>query len=141
MLHESDIVVHIIEMKPIKSFEEAKRRLAELNNSIADLNAFLVFADDAISKVNTLKGSASGESIPQTTRAPATWGERVIEIFKQAENTPIMQKRVMEMYEKTGWPAPADRSELYRAISGAIAYLHKKKGVLVKTEEGYRLKE
>ena len=34
-------------MKPIKSFEEAKRRLAELSDSIAELNAFITFADDA----------------------------------------------------------------------------------------------
>jgi|ERR1051326_977045 hypothetical protein len=128
-------------MKPIRSFEEAKRRLAELKSCVADLDAFLTFADDAISKVNTLKGSAVGANILQATRAPTTWGERVIELLRQAENRPIMQKQVMELYEKTGWPMPTEDGHLYRAISGAIAYLHKKKGVLVKTEEGYRLKD
>jgi hypothetical protein len=127
-------------MKPIKSFEEAKRRLAELNSSIADLNAFLVFADDAISKVNTLKGSADGASTPQGSPPPTTWAERVIELFKQSENKPIMQKQMMELYERTGWPTPPDQGDLYRAISGAIAYLFKKKGVLEKTDKGYRLK-
>lgn len=112
-----------------------------MQNSIADLEAFLTFADDAISKVNTLKGYANGASVSQTSKAPATWGERVIEIFKQAENKPIMQRQVVDMYGRTGWPMPADPGQLYRALSGAIAYLHKKKGVLIKTADGYQLKE
>src|SRR5437667_12445086 len=128
-------------MKPIKSFSEAKRRLSELKDSISDLDAFLTFADDAISKVNTLKGPSPDGSEPFSIVVPPTWGERVIEIFKQAGSRSLMQKQTMEMYVETGWPAPADRADLYRAISGAIAYLHKKKGVLVKTDEGYRLKE
>ena len=127
-------------MKPIKSFEEAKRRLAELSDSIAELNAFITFADDAISKVNTLKGSAAGTSTPQATRPPATWAERVIELFKQTENKPLKQKQIVELYKITGWPGPTDASELYRAISGAVAYLFKRKGVLEKTDNGYRLK-
>jgi hypothetical protein len=127
-------------MKHIKSFVEAKNALAEVKSAIAELDAFLTFADDAISKVNTLKGSSGGASVAQATRAPATWGERVIELFKQSENKPIMQKQVMELYQQTGWPMPADQADLYRAISGAIAYLFKKKGVLEKTPEGYRLK-
>ena len=137
---QSDAQVQIIGMKPIKSFAEAKRRLTELKDSITELNAFLEFADDAISKVNTLKGSSADASTMQATRAPATWGERMIELFKESENKPIMQKQMMEMYERTGWPMPSDRGDLYRAISGAIAYLFKKKGVLEKTDKGYRLK-
>jgi len=127
-------------MKRIHSFEEAKTRLAELSDSIADLNAFLTFADDAISKVNTLKGYSGGTGVVQATPAPATWGERVIELFRQSENRPIMQKQVMELYQRTGWPIPSEPGGLYRAISGAIAYLYKKKEVLEKTDNGYRLK-
>jgi len=134
-------MIQIIGMKAIKSFAEAKQRLAELNSSIVDLNAFLEFADDAISKVNTLKGSSAGASSTQATHAPTTWGERVIELFNQSENKPIMQKEMMEMYERTGWPRPPDRGDLYRAISGAIAYLFKKKGILEKTDKGYQLKK
>jgi hypothetical protein len=124
------------------SFHEAKQRLSELRNSIAELDAFMTFADDAISKVNTLKGSGKDAVAHQAapSPAPATWGERVIEIFNQSQNKPIMQKQVMELYQQTGWPMPPEPSDLYRAISGAIAYLFKKKGVLEKTDEGYRLK-
>jgi hypothetical protein len=127
-------------MKRIKSFSEAKTMLAEVKSAISELDAFLTFADEAISKVNTLKGSSEIAITPQTTRPPATWGERVIEVFKQSENRPMMQKQVMEMYERTGWPIPPEQGGLYRAISGAIAYLFKKKGVLEKTSDGYYLK-
>lgn len=129
-------------MKPIMSFHEAKQRLSELRNSIAELDTFMTFADDAISKVNTLKGADNDVVVPQAAAlpAPSTWGERVIEIFKQSENKPIMQKQVMELYQRTGWPIPSEPGGLYRAISGAIAYLYKKKEVLEKTDNGYRLK-
>ncbi|SRR5258708_22375653 len=128
-------------MKPIKSFEDAKRRLAEVKDTIIEVDAFLTSAGDTISKVIILKGTDYYPEPSQSALAPATWGERVIEIFRQADKKPLMQKDAAERYSKTGWPGPSDPAELYRAISGAIAYLHKKKGVLEKTDSGYRLKE
>src|SRR5258708_34952637 len=122
-----------IEMKPIKSFADAKQRLAELKNSIVDLDAFLTFADDAISKVNTLKGSTNGANAQPATHAPATWGERVIEIFKQTGNKPLMQKQAVDRYLEIGWPVNGDTADLYRNLSGAIAYLPKKKGGLARS--------
>lgn len=127
-------------MNRIKSFTEAKHKLDELRQGLTELSVFLAFADEAISKVNSLKGSDDGAGAFQLAGPPATWGERVIEIFRQAENKPLMQKEAMKRYERTGWPKPTDPAAFYRAISGAFAYLHKKKGVLEKTDAGYRLK-
>jgi hypothetical protein len=129
-------------MKPITSFDEAKTKLTELQSALSELGAFLKMADEAISKVNSLKGTVNaGPAEPKrAAHPPATWAERVLEILKAANGIALTQKQMVDVYPDMGWPTPSERQDLYRAVSGAVAYLHKKKGILVKTEAGYQLK-
>jgi hypothetical protein len=124
----------------IKSFSEAKAHLKELSDGIEAIREFLELADNAISAVDMLKGVSKSTPIRQDVRVPSSWADRVIAVFKQS-NRPLMQKDAVDAYEVTGWPKPNNRKDLYQAISGAISYLHKKRGILNKTEEGYTLKE
>jgi|SRR6266567_8934570 len=122
----------------IQNFDECKRKVQELSEGLSQIMQFLDLAHSTIKTVNILKGAS-----PVETRSgngiPGTFAERVIQVF-QRSGKPLMQKHAMAVYKEMGWPGPPDK-ELYRAISGAIAYLHKRKGVLVKTEAGYKLKE
>ena len=57
-------------MQAIKSFAEAKRRLDEMKELVADLRQFMDTAESAISAVNTLKGGAETMESPRNN-APA----------------------------------------------------------------------
>jgi hypothetical protein len=128
-------------MKPINSFSEAKRCLAELYESIGAIREFMDKVETTISAVNELKGEKPS-FIPATKQVangvPESWVDRVLHIFNHSPN-PLKQRDVARLYETLGWPKPA-KGDLYQAISGSIAYMHKKKKLLDKTDKGYVLK-
>jgi len=123
----------------IQNFDECKRKVQELSDGLNQIMQFLDSAHATIKAVKILKGAPPAGEMRSGNGIPGTFAEKVIQVFQRA-GKPLMQKHAMALYREMGWPGPPDK-ELYRAISGAIAYLHKRKGVLVKTEAGYKLKE
>lgn len=133
----------------IRNFKEAKETLAEIQQLASAVHEFLDYAGQAISIVESLQqtatparngsGLGSTRGIPVSSGVPESWTDRTLKIFKNA-NAPLKQREVVETYLGLGWPQPENRSELYSSISSAISYLHKKKGLLEKIDEGYRLK-
>ena len=130
-------------MQKIQSFAEAKQRLDEIESAVSDLRHFMDKAYNAIAAVDMLKGghiTVVQKLELEKNGATSSWADRVLDVFRMV-GKPMMQKEAMKQYERTGLPAPEDRKELYRQISGAVAYLANRKGLLVKTPEGYKLKE
>jgi hypothetical protein len=126
----------------IRNFNEAKHRLQELSDSIKDLREFLDAADSAISAVNTLKGGSEPASDPLANNgsAPAAWTDRVWQLYRES-GQPMMPKAALNAYVAKGWEKPDDPRDFYLKISSAVAYLTKRKGVLIKTPEGYAIKK
>ena len=128
----------------ITNFEQAKRRMDELSSGLVELRQFLDFAHSSISAVNLLKGDQDAVNKPEpqvkSNGAGQSWADRVMQVFT-AYKKPMFQKEAMTHFDTLGLPRPADDKAFYRGISGAIAYLTKRKGLLVKTEDGYTLKQ
>lgn len=127
----------------ISNFDQARRRLDELTSAINEIRQFLDVADRTISAVNVLKGTHAANPplvVVRTLSMPKTGIDRVYQIFKEVAK-PMMPKQVLELYEQKDWPRPENRQEFYTMISGCISYLTKRKKVLIKTDEGYGLKD
>ena len=122
----------------IKSFAEAKQIVSDVKGSIAALDEFIGKLERTISAIDTLRGN-NQETVEMSrgNGIPDTWQERVIRIFEDSQK-PLMQRDVVRIYQDRGWPPP-EKGKLYTVISGAIAYLHKKKDILKKSDDGYTL--
>jgi hypothetical protein len=70
--------------------------------------------------------------------APPSIHEGVLIIMKEF-GKPVLPKQVALQYLMRNWPLPK-KGTIYNLISGTVAYLYKRKGVLVKGETGYTLK-
>lgn len=92
----------------------------------------------AVGRLTSQNRTGASSSAPDNG-APPTFTGRVLEVFKMA-GRPLRQKEATEQYRQLGWPEH-DAKDLYGKISGAIAYLHKKKATLEKNTDGtYKLK-
>jgi hypothetical protein len=125
----------------VENFNEARRCLENVKESLAALGQFLVITENTFAAVNRITGRTN--EVPSTAtvpgNVPASWNERVVEIFKMA-GKPIRQKDAVERYRELGWPR-SDSKDLYGKISGSFAYLFHKKGRLDRNEDGtYTLK-
>jgi hypothetical protein len=70
--------------------------------------------------------------------APPSVHEAVLIIMKEI-GKPVLPKQVALRYLMRNWPLPK-KGTIYNLISGTVAYLYKRKGVLVKGQTGYTLK-
>ena len=128
-------------MKPrISSLPQARQRIIELRDSVNDIVDFL----DGLSATLGISGSNEPNDVPHSAtngEVPSSMSERVTKIITDAKK-PLMPKDVVRHYQQLDWPAPdGGRAKLYEAISGTIAYLHNRKGVLKKSAKGYSIKE
>ena len=126
----------------INNFKEAKEALKKLADLAQSVESFIDSMEQRIDAVYALKGNPAQPDLPLQppprvfglpVKAPETWSERVLTIFKAAP-TPLTQKEVVALYEATDWPKDF-ASSLYATISGSVAYLCKN-GKLDRTEDG-----
>ncbi len=131
-------------MNAIKNFAEAKSALKTLRELASSVESFVVSMEDRIDAVAALKGDNNQPDLPlhlnanDFKKAPESWNDRVMEVFRIA-NRPLTQKEAVNLYESLNWPKNFAHS-LYQTMSGSIAYLHRKKGVLERTDQGYKIR-
>ena len=85
----------------------------------------------------------SGQEAPGrngAASAPHGMAAQVTEILKQS-GRPMMPKEIAARHQQLGWPAPdGGWGKLYESVTGAIAYLGRKKKMVARVPDGYVLK-
>jgi len=131
----------------ISNFTQAKEAIKTLADLAQSIESFIVSMEQRIDAVYALKGNPAQPDLPLQTgarlrlhnlpqKAPDTWSDRVLTIFKVAA-IPLTQKDVVAVYEDSGWPKDF-ASSLYATISSSVAYLCRI-GKLANSESGYKI--
>lgn len=89
-------------------------------------------------RMPAVKLHASGYRATKESDAPSSVKERVLVIMRDI-GKPVLPKEIALQYLLHKWPLPK-KGTIYNLISGTVAYLYNRKGVLVKGETGYTLK-
>jgi hypothetical protein len=130
--------------------EQANTVQAGMAESIEALQAYFTILDGVLgsgigvqAKPSTKGRSPGVKMAPDRYRSvmpasPATIHERVLVIMKEI-GKPVLPKEIAIQYTLRKWQFPK-HGTIYNLISGTVAYLYKRKGVLVKGETGYTLK-
>jgi hypothetical protein len=131
--------------------EQANIVQAGMRESIGSLQSYFEILDGVLgsglgapSKPST-KGRLADVKSPvsrfrsvMAADAPPSVHEAVLIIMKEI-GKPVLPKQVALQYLMRNWPLPK-KGTIYNLISGTVAYLYKRKGVLVKGQTGYTLK-
>jgi hypothetical protein len=124
-------------MRTIKNFAELEKAVSEIEEVLPAIRQFIQHVRGAADSFAAWTG-ASTSPLPATKQdqhlnvaaAGDTLTDKVFEIVKLAGG-PITAAGATNEYS-TKWPSTDPRNKIYGKVSGALAYLHKKKSLLEK---------